>query len=161
MSDILLVVTNNYMRMTMMKSLLLLCLLGGAHGATERERLEQYHLRNYSWPPTKFIPDTPGWKALMEHRLRQIAEVEDSSDRYEGFAQTLSAGMLQKNYTEHGFGLVRAPEGLTEALRAGIHDGLAKGPRDEVHINAINGDRPWFIDRPDLTTRVRKTAIFL
>jgi hypothetical protein len=123
---------------------------------TEVERVEQYHLRNYSWPPTKFIPDTPGWKSLMEHRLRQVAEIEESSERYEGFANTLSAGMIQQNYTQHGFGLVRAPENLMEALRKGIQDGLAKGPRYESGITAINGEQPWFIDRPDLTARVSK-----
>jgi hypothetical protein len=161
MSDSLLIVTK-YMTMTMkiMKSLLLFCLVGAARGIPEAERAEQFNLRNYSWPHTDFIPNTPGWKALMEHRLRQVAEIENSSDRYEGFAQTLSAGMLQQNYTEHGFGLVRAPEDLMEALRAGIHDGLAQGPREEVDISAINGERPWFIDRPDLTQRVRKRSIF-
>lgn len=30
------------------------------------------------------------------------------------------------------------------------------GPRDEEHYPAIAGQRPWFIDRPDLMTRVLK-----
>ena len=132
---------------------LLVCTAQGIE--TEQERVAQFHARNYTWPPQKFIPDNPGWRSLMEHRLRQVGEIENRQDRFEGFAQTLSAAMIQQNYTEHGFGLVRAPDDLMEALRKGIHEGVAKGPRDEVHISAISGDRPWFIDRPDLTKRVR------
>jgi hypothetical protein len=30
------------------------------------------------------------------------------------------------------------------------------GPREEEHYEAIAGQRPWFIDRPDLMTRVLK-----
>ena len=30
----------------------------------ENERMLEYEKRNYTWPPQRFIPDTPGWKAL-------------------------------------------------------------------------------------------------
>lgn len=126
---------------------------GGVNGREESERVAAYHRRNHTWPP-EFQPNTPGWKKLFEHRLRQVAEIEDRTDRFEGFAQTLSAGVLQKNYTEHGFGLARAPESLMVDLRRAIKEGVAKGPRLESHINAITEPRPWFIDRPDLTRRV-------
>ena len=122
-------------------------------GRTEEERVAEYHARNHTWPP-QFVPDTPGWRKLMEHRLRQVAEIEDRGDRFEGYAQTISAAVVQKNYTEHGFGLARAPQELVEALRKGIREGVEKGPRLEKEINAISGDRPWFVDRPDLTARV-------
>mmetsp|Transcript_21152 Transcript_21152/g.43528 ORF Transcript_21152/g.43528 Transcript_21152/m.43528 type:complete len:394 (-) Transcript_21152:155-1336(-) len=124
------------------------------YGRTEEERVLKYHELNHTWPPEKFLPDTPGWRKLFEHRLRQVAEIEDRSDRFEGFAQTLSAGLLQKNFTEHGFGLARAPESLMVDLRQAIREGVEKGPRLETHINAITEPRPWFIDRPDLTKRV-------
>jgi len=42
-----------------------------------------------------------------------------------------------------------------EALRQGIRDGL-ENPRLEEGVDAIHGDPPWFIDRPDLTQRVLK-----
>lgn len=125
-----------------------------AAGRTEQERLDAYFARNYTWPIPQFKPNTPGWDKLMRHRLRQVEELEEYQDRFEGFAQTLNAGFLQQNYTEFGFGLARAPDELMEALRQGIRDGLAKGPREEYYIPAITGLRPWFIDRPDLTQRV-------
>jgi len=129
---------------------------GSVHGRSEEERVNSYHAMNYTWPPqnSEFIPNTRGWRKLYEHRLRQVAEIEDRTDRFEGFAQVLSSGVLQKNFTEHGFGLARAPESLTADLRRAIHEGVERGPRLESHINAITEPRPWFIDRPDLTKRV-------
>ena len=124
-----------------------------AHCRTEEERVARYHELNHTWPP-EWFPDTPGWRKLFDHRVRQVAEIEDRSDRFEGFAQILSAGLLQKNFTEHGFGLTRAPEPLMVDLRKAIRDGVEKGPRLESYINAITEPRPWFIDRPDLTKRV-------
>ncbi len=124
------------------------------YARSEEERVRSYHELNHTWPVKKFVPDTPGWRKLFEHRLRQVAEIEDREDRFEGFAQTLSAGVLQKNFTEHGFGLARAPESLMVDLRRAIREGVEKGPRLENHINAITEPRPWFIDRPDLTKRV-------
>ena len=42
-----------------------------------------------------------------------------------------------------------------ETLRTAIREGVAAGPREEYYIPVIEGGlRPWFIDRPDLTTRV-------
>lgn len=131
-------------------------LLTPAEAYTEEERMKNYHLRNYTWPIPQFKPNTPGWDALMRHRLRQVEEIEDRGERFEGYAQTLSAALVQPNFTEYGFGLARAPDELMEALRQGIRDGLAKGPKEEYYIEAIAGLRPWFIDRPDLTQRVLK-----
>lgn len=124
------------------------------HGRAEEERVAVYHQLNHTWPPEKFTPDTPGWRKLFEHRLRQVKEIQNRGDRFEGFAQALSAGVMQKNFTEHGFGLARAPEPLMVDLRRAIREGVEKGPRLENHINAITDPRPWFIDRPDLTKRV-------
>ena len=90
----------------------------------------------------------------MEHRFRQVAEIEDDQDRFEGYAQTITAAFLQPNFTQFGFGLARAPDELMQALRQGIQDGLEAGPRLEGDIPVIHGDFPWFIDRPDLTQRV-------
>lgn len=135
-------------------ALLSTLLVTPVRGRTEEERVELYHARNYTWPPEKFVPDTPGWRKLFEHRLRQVGEIKDRSERFEGFAQTISAGFLQKNFTEHGFGLARAPDGLMEDLRQAIRKGVEEGPRLEAEINAITEPRPWFIDRKDLTQRV-------
>jgi hypothetical protein len=96
---------------------------------TEAERMAARWKRGYQWPPlaSDFKPSTPGWRKLYQHRLRQVEEIEDEKDRFEAFVQTLSAGLVQPNFTEYGFGLARAPDDLMEALRQGIYDGLAKG----------------------------------
>jgi hypothetical protein len=121
--------------------------------SSEEDRILKYHERNYTWP-ADYVPNTEGWKKLFDHRFRQAAEMQDVHQRFEGFAQSISAAMVQPNFTEHGFGLARAPDDLMEALRQGIKDGLAAGPREERDIEVIHGDNPWFIDRPDLTQRV-------
>ena len=122
---------------------------------TEDERIEEYYRRGYKWPPTDRIqPNDPGWKSRMLHRLRQVEEVEDDTERWEGFAQTLSAAMIQPNFTEHGFALARAPEELTAALRKGIRDGVAAGPRLEEKLSAIDGPTPWFVENKHLRSRV-------
>ena len=123
----------------------------------ENERLEGYHKRNYTWPPTKYKPNTEGWRKLNEHRFRQIAEIDDSDKRYEAYLQTVNSAYVADNFTRYGFGLARAPDDLMEALRKGIHKGIEMGPRLEPDIEVIEGGlRPWFIDRPDLTKRVLK-----
>jgi len=135
-------------------SALLSSLLVPTHGRSEEERVRKYHQLNHTWPPESYVPDTAGWRKLFEHRLRQVEEIQNRGDRFEGYAQALAAGVLQQNFTEHGFGLGRAPEPLVEDMRRAIREGVAKGPRLESHINAITEPRPWFIDRPDLTKRV-------
>jgi len=124
----------------------------------ESERVAEFHRRGYTWPLelNHYRPATEGWKALMEHRLRQVAEIDNGHDRYEGYIQTLNAAIIAPNFTEHGFGLARAPDELTEALRKGVRDGVNApgGPRFEEDIEVIEGNRPWFVDRPDLTQRV-------
>eukprot|EP00934_Nitzschia_sp_Nitz4_P004169 Nitzschia sp. Nitz4//scaffold207_size38617//10218//11372//NITZ4_007674-RA/size38617-processed-gene-0.30-mRNA-1//1//CDS//3329541602//4159//frame0 len=122
---------------------------------TEEERVAEYHARNYTWPVPKFIPDFDGWDKLMRSRLQQVSEIENLEERFEGYAQTLSAGMLQPRFTDYGFGLTKAPEDLMVALRQAIQDGLAEGPKEEYYIPVIDGaQRPWMIERPDLMKRV-------
>lgn len=67
---------------------------------TEDERIAEYHARNFTWPIPEFQPNTEGWDRLMRHRLRQVEEIKDKSERFEGFAQTLSAALIQPNYTQ-------------------------------------------------------------
>jgi hypothetical protein len=91
----------------------------------------------------------------MQHRFRQAAEIEDRDDRYEAFVQTGNMALVAPNYTEYGFGLVRAPQDLMVDLRQAIHDGIAAGPRVERFIDVIETEEPsWFIDRPDLLKRI-------
>lgn len=57
------------------------------------------------------------------------------------------------NFTEHGFGLARCPDGLLSAMKTAIREGYPTA-RFENEVEVINGNRPLFIDRPDLTKRV-------
>jgi hypothetical protein len=127
----------------------------------EEQRMAEYNKRNYVWPIPRYVPNTLGWKKLMDHRFRQAAELEDSQSRYEAYAQTVSAALVQPNFTQYGFGLARAPEPLMVELRQAIHDGLEAGtPREEDGSQVIEGpNKPWFLDRPDLTTRVSNTIV--
>jgi hypothetical protein len=112
----------------------------------ESDRLVEYHKRNYTWPPTQYIPETPGWRAVMEERFAQVAEMESSGARYEGYMQTISAALVAPNFTEYGFGLARCPDDLIEALRQGIRDGLANPSEEKRHECIDAPSPPWFIN---------------
>jgi hypothetical protein len=121
----------------------------------EADRLAEYERRNHSWPPRSFVPDTPGWRAVMEERFEQIQDMPRSGDRYEGYLQAVHSALLAPNFTALGFGLARAPEPLMEALRRGIREGVEAGPGEEGTVDVIGGPhRPWFVRRDDLTARV-------
>jgi hypothetical protein len=119
----------------------------------EEERRAEYEKRNHTWPLDHLVPDTPGWRKLMDRRFAQIQQMSNTQWRYEGFLQTLNAAYLAPNFTENGWGLTQAPEDLMVALRAGIREGVAKA-RPEDHVEVIEGLQPLFVDRPDLTERV-------
>ena len=139
-----------------MKSFILIVLLilattGGQ--LVETERLEEYRKRGYTWPIQNYVPNTPGWKKLMNQRFAQVEQIQDSGDRYEGYIQTINSALLVPNFTEHGFGIARCPDDLIRDLREGIREGV-KNPKFESNVSVIDGPRPWFIYRPDLTRRV-------
>jgi hypothetical protein len=89
----------------------------------------------------------------MKRRIMQVANIANSEDRYQGYASVVKSAFLTPNFTEFGFGLARAPDDLTAALRQGIQDGLSS-VRLEATLNTFYGPDPWFIDRPDLNNRV-------
>jgi hypothetical protein len=49
----------------------------------EPERVLEYHKRNYKYPVQDFVPNTTGWRDLMQYRLGQVREIPDSGRRYE------------------------------------------------------------------------------
>ena len=57
-----------------------------ASGLIEHERQEEYHKRNYTWPPRpdEYVPDTEGWRRIMERRLERVQRIEDGGDMYNG-----------------------------------------------------------------------------
>jgi hypothetical protein len=119
---------------------------------TEEERIEGYHARNYSWPPSKYVPDTPGWRALKAHRFTQISFIPDAADRYQAYAMMAKSAFLLANFTEFGFGLARAPEEVTATYQQVIRDGLPTAATKKAS-NTFLGPGAWFIERPDLNDR--------
>jgi hypothetical protein len=125
-----------------------------ASALIESERVEEFHKRNYTWPPRQYVPDTAGWKKLYESRFAQAAEIEDRGKRYEGYLQAVTSAYRVPNFTEYGFGVARAPDDLLEALQRGIREGLPTAGH-EHDVDVIDApEQPLFIHRRDLTKRV-------
>lgn len=120
---------------------------------SEADRVDEYHKRNYTWPLPSYVPNTPGWKNLMDSRFHQIEEIEDETKRYNGYMQVITSAFFVPNFTEHGFGLARCPPDLLAALQRGIRDGLPHA-RLEHKVGVIDGPQSLFIDRVDLSNRV-------
>jgi hypothetical protein len=120
----------------------------------EEERLVEYYKRNYSWPITQFVPNTPGWNKLMSKRLYQIEQMDKTEERYSGFVQTLHSAVLAPNYTEYGFGLARCPDELLASLQQGIRDGIENASEEEKTDEIISPQLPLLVNRPDLVNRV-------
>jgi hypothetical protein len=60
----------------------------------ETERILEYAKRSYTWPPETFLPNTPGWSALMKDRFEQISEMDDATKRYQAYMFTVHAALL-------------------------------------------------------------------
>ena len=72
------------------------------HGMSEDDRRREYHLRNYTWPLPEVTPNTEGWRKIFDRRWKQVERIEDSNERYNGWVQTMSASIVQPNFTENG-----------------------------------------------------------
>jgi hypothetical protein len=151
-------------RTTLFISLVQLCafLQAGTAQLMESERLVEYHKRNYTWPPTAYVPNTLGQKHVMEQRLHQLGCIPDKNARYEGMLQTLYPAIVLPNFTTTGFGFCAqcCPTELLQTLQQAIQEGLSpssnggNGPGNETP-GATDGPIPaLFVDRPDLTRRV-------
>ena len=140
---------------------LILCLLtihptAHARKYTDEQRLAQYHSRGHTYPLKEFVPNTEGWARLMKQRFRQVEAITDLQQKWDGWIETMTSALTTQNYTEFGWGLTQAPQELTEEIRAAIYEGLPRA-RSERKIDVINASRtPLFIDRPDLTRKVRR-----
>jgi hypothetical protein len=110
------------------------------------------HKEYFGWPP-KIIPETEGWKKLSERRMHQIQYLEDGVEKYDAWIQTVTTAVTQRNFTEFGWALTRAPQELADTLKQAVHDGLETAGT-EGHVDVIDGLPPIFISRPDLTARV-------
>lgn len=142
---------------SLLVSLLALPLISvSAEGLAESDRLQEYAARNYTWPITDFIrPPTEGWKRTTTRRMRQVERIKADDDRYNGWVAVMAAAVATPNFTEHGWGLARAPPDLMEKLVASLHEGMPDAP-EEVFINVITGEgdeRPLFVRQPALNRK--------
>jgi hypothetical protein len=119
----------------------------------EQERRLEFHKRGYKFPPETFAPDTPGWRKLNERRFNQIQHIQDRSDRYRAWVIAAISAYVQQNFTREGWGLTRGPEWLSKLLRKEIKAGIPNA-RLEPDVDVIDGDAPWFIDKPALNEQV-------
>jgi hypothetical protein len=128
-----------------------------ARATIESERLLEHQKRNYEWPPSQsqFVPNTTGWKNLMETRLDQVSEMPDPKARFVAYVQTIHAAMVTPNFTEYGFAVMRCPDALLQDLQQGIQDGMSS-VKPEGYTSIIQGDQPWVISREDLMERIEK-----
>jgi hypothetical protein len=130
------------------------CLYGTSEPLNEKDRVEEYFKRGYSYPVKDFLPNTEGWKDLMTRRMNQITEMEGTGERYEAFYQVIHSATLAPNFTEYGFGLAKCPEELLKALQQGIYDGLESAELESMEGTIDGPNPPLFVRRPDLTRRV-------
>lgn len=141
------------------KSLLLFGAVAAICSAlSEDERMVEYNARNYEWPLKEVVPNTPGWRKIMARRFEQIEEtIEDSNERYNAWMQVMSSALVQPNFTEHGWGLARAPDHLIKALQKKLHDNLETAPL-ESKVDVIEGQTeesaPLFIENKELNQQV-------
>lgn len=124
---------------------------------SETHRLQEYEARNYTWPiQDHFVPNTDGWKRSTGRRIAQVERLTDDDARYNGWISVMAAAVATPNFTEHGWGLTRAPAALIDELKASLQAGMAEA-QEEAFINVIVGEgkeRPLFVRQPMLNRKV-------
>uniref|UniRef100_A0A7S2E5N1 Alpha-ketoglutarate-dependent dioxygenase AlkB-like domain-containing protein n=1 Tax=Ditylum brightwellii TaxID=49249 RepID=A0A7S2E5N1_9STRA len=123
----------------------------------EGERVKEYNRRGHVWPPRDedYVPNTPGWRRLMERRFSQVMSVENTGDKYNGFMSTVHTAFNCKNFTENGWALTRAPQGLVDELVESLHRGLqSEKLGTEAGVLCIETEnRPLFVQQYALNSR--------
>ena len=127
----------------------------------EQERVRTYHENNYTWPPAddEFIPNTDGWRRLMQRRFDQVQRIVGSGDQYNGWVSTVHTALISQNFTEYGWAVTRAPQPLIDAMLKSLKSGLEseKGLPFETDGNVdkcINTPhRPLFHEQTELNRR--------
>ncbi|KAL9178329.1 hypothetical protein ACHAXT_001757 [Thalassiosira profunda] len=143
---------------------LALPLLVGAHltsaaGLLEHERVAEYHKRGHVWPPAdhEFIPNTEGWRTFMRRRFEQVRRIEDAGDMYNGWVATVHSGLVAPNFTEYGWAVTRAPQGLLDELVSSLHNGMQSDEpiiEEGIGTTCIDAaERPLYYPIHDLERR--------
>jgi len=124
----------------------------------ENERVNEYHKRKYKWPIEAFVPETEGWRKLMQRRLKQIQFIEDGMGRYNAWVQVIGSALVTPNFTHYGWGLARAPQHLVDLLKENLYNGLNSTDNQtlEGKVEVINdgGNHAYFFRQDQLNQKV-------
>ena len=131
----------------------------GFEGLTPDDRMKEYR-EKFNWPPRAedFIPNTEGWRNINERRFRQIALNPDPEDSYDGLQFVVHSALTSPNFTEHGWGLSRAPKHILDVLQEYLQEGLEEMKEYPVYEQDtdVDNDRkqPYFIDIQDIADAI-------
>lgn len=143
----------------MMRATLLLCCLWTmalllqlhvVHSSMpEQDRLLERKKHGYTWPLPHVVPNTPGWRRIMDRRFEQISRVSNQQDKWNAWVAIMTSALIATNYTENGWGLTRAPDHIFQRLQSRLNATLVEegiihpsGERTypEHFVNVIEAD---------------------
>lgn len=116
---------------------------------TEKERVELWHARGNTWPPT-WQEETPGYAALMAFRETELMKIPGSDERWENYMQ-YTQGRMVPTFTAQGFDVIQTPHSVHEKLLNAVNKNLDNwdGMRQEHDVDCIyhpEGMSPKFAD---------------
>jgi hypothetical protein len=139
----------------------------GGNQLTEEARIVEYNKRGYTWPiPESFYtPQTDGWIRRMKQRMEQISQmpnvidadgIEHAGNRYEGFIQGVTTGIIVQNFTQYGFGITKVANTiLMDKLRNAIYTGLPTAGLERADSIIPGPNQPLLIhDKNNLLNEV-------
>ena len=96
----------------------------------------------------------------MTKRFAQVSQLPDDDDRYAGFLFTIAQAWVVPNFTEHGWGLTRAPSEVVQLLQRSLYENMDHAKEESFTTRAIEGkdghgwERPLFIPQPEINDMV-------
>jgi hypothetical protein len=105
----------------------------------EQDRIAEFRKRGHTNPPT-YKPNTPGWQRLCRRREKQLYELKDTQQRWDGFTSLMCSGVVVNNFTRLGFQVATVPGDWHAKLRAELETGLSKKLPTEASIPHIRTD---------------------
>lgn len=90
---------------------------------TENERVELWH-QHHTWPPN-WQSESPGYRALMEEREREIMSLTGADERWENWMQFIQSRLVP-SFTEKGFQVIQTPKHIHEKLKRVVDEGVKK-----------------------------------
>ena len=126
----------------------------------EEDRLAEYNKRGYTFPPKEYKPNTPGWKALMERRMKQISNtIQDKTQKYNAWMVTMGSSVVTQNFTKYGWGLARAPDDIIQELRDNLYNNMPFA-RNEHQVEVLDtSPQSKFIDQFELNDKISKKLL--